>query len=163
MRRFRFRLERVLRVKRQKEKQAELRTVQARAAVDAARKEVATLCEIMVETAAAIEASVGDQVQPDLWLARQQHAAQIGEAIGQAEQREQQAKRKLREAETARAQIAKETETLVNLRKQQCDQHRVEAARNDQNQIDAVALQRWWSRQGDDSNRGQTKLEADRP
>ena len=163
MRRFRFRLERVLRVKRQKEKQAELRTVQARAVVDAARKEVATLCEIMVQTAAAIEASVGDQVQPHLWLARQQHAAQIGEAIGQAEQREQQAKRRLREAETARAQVAKETETLVNLRKQQCDHHRVEAARNDQNQIDAVALQRWWSRQGEDSNRGQTKLEADRP
>ena len=154
MKRFRFRLERVLRLKRQKEKQAELRTALARATADAARTEVATLCEMMERTAAAAESGVGSHMHVDMWFVHQQHAARIGQAIEHAEHEQQQAEHRLQQAEAARARIATEVETLMHLRSQRWDEHRQDAAWTEQQRCDGTVLQRWWRRQRNETGAG---------
>jgi flagellar export protein FliJ len=162
MKRFRFALERVLRLKRQKEKQAELRTALARATADAARTQVATLGEMMERTAVAAASGVGSAMHVDMWFAHQQHAARIGHAIEHAEQEQQHAEHRLKEADLARARIATEVETLVHLRSQRWDEHRHDASRTEQQRNDETVLHRWWRRQRNETYSGRVREEAKR-
>jgi hypothetical protein len=68
--RFEFRLERVLKLKKQREWLAELRQKQARAALDAARAEVAAINEQIAHSAAALEAGLAGAGRDASWLAR---------------------------------------------------------------------------------------------
>lgn len=160
MKRFLFSLERVLRLKRQKEKQAELRTALARATADAARTQVESLGEMMEHTAVAAESGVGSQMHVDMWFAHQQHAARIAQAIEHAEQEQQKAEHRLQQADAARAKIATEVETLVHLRSRQWDEHRHDMARTEQQRSDETVLQRWWRGQRNERDAGRVSEEA---
>jgi flagellar export protein FliJ len=143
MKRFRFRLERVLKLKLQKERQAELRQRQARVVLQAAQSEVAAIEDRLAQNAAALESQIGQSVEPDLWLARYQHLTAIGQALESAEAKAQPAARDLEQADAARARIATETEALAQLRERCWEEHRANARRAEQQYLDELGLHRW--------------------
>ena len=143
MKRFRFRLAGVLRLKQQKERQAELRARQAQMVLESAELEAAALERRLVQNAAAVESYIGQSVPPDSWMARYQYVAMVGQALESAESKMRQAGRDLEQANLARARIATETEALAQLRQQDWQQHRVATQRAEQQQLDERVLLRW--------------------
>src|SRR2546422_8526661 len=117
MKRFHFRLERVLKLKQQRERQAELRQQQARLMLENAKANVAVLTDRLIQNAAALEAQIGNLVQPDSWIAGYQYLAQIGQALELAEVKARRAGEGVREADALRARIAIEVEALLYLRR----------------------------------------------
>jgi flagellar FliJ protein len=142
MKRFRFRLESVLRLKRQFDRQAEVRQQQARGNWEAAQREVEELVERLVQGAAAVEARIGTVNETDCWIARYQHMTQVRAALDLAESHAQRAKNLLDEANRLRRKTAADLEALLQLRREQWRQHRHESALAEQNALDDVYLQR---------------------
>lgn len=139
MKRFEFSLERVLQVKKQRERLAEMLQQQARLAFDAAQAEVD-----------ALHAQLARLAQPDgplSWMARQQQAALVSQAVERAEGRAAQARARLEEAGRARARIATEVEALAHLRQQQWQAFRREQQNAQQAQLDEFGLRRWLDQQ----------------
>jgi hypothetical protein len=153
VRRFEFRLERVLKVKKQREWLAELRLKQARAVLDAAEAEVAALTEQVARGADALAARLG---QPDdgSRLGRWQQSARLGDLLEAAEAKARAAAARYREAAAARTQIAAEVEALFFLRRQEWQEHRLALLRAGQEQLDEVGLRRWLAGQQDNSRTG---------
>jgi flagellar FliJ protein len=142
MKRFQFRLEKVLRLKRQKDRLAESRQLQARRIWEAARNEVDFLLDRLVQSAAAVEAQVGRPIEPDFWIAQYQHMTQVRLAVDAAEARATKAMTALEEANRLRRVTAAELESLQLLRQQQWQQHRQESATVEQQRLDDVYLHR---------------------
>ena len=146
MKRFEFRLERVLKVKQQRQRLAELRQQQARARLNAAQAVVAALQGEIRETAAAVERSVGANGR-QLWMALYERSRILGQALEAAEVKVQQAQEELSKADAWRRQIATEVEALLNLRQQQWQGYCQEVARAQQEQLDELGLRRWLAAQ----------------
>jgi flagellar biosynthesis chaperone FliJ len=144
--RFEFRLERVLKLKKQREWLAELRQMEARAALDAARAQVAVLHDQVAQSAAALQACVADALRDAAWLARHQQALRLGPLLELAEANARQADHKYQEASAARTQIATEVEALRHLRQQEWHAYRLALLRAQQEQLDEVGLRRWQAR-----------------
>jgi flagellar export protein FliJ len=144
VRRFEFRLERVLKVKQQRQRLAELQQQQARARVETARSVVATLQGEIRETAAAVQRNLGGA---QLWLALYERTRILGQALQVAEVKVQQAEAELSEADARRRQIATEVEALLNLRQQQWQRYCQEVARVQQEQLDELGLRQWLAAQ----------------
>src|SRR5207302_6788900 len=98
MQRFEFRLERVLKLKKQREWLAELRQKQARAALDVARAEVAAIHDQIAQSAAVLEASLAAAARDASWLSRHQQSLQLGRLLELAEDTARQADVKYQEA-----------------------------------------------------------------
>lgn len=143
MKRFHFRLERLLKLKRQRERQAELRQRQARGLLDAARTEMKVLEESLSENAEAIESRLGQPVLPDFWMAHYQHMARLEQALNSAEAKTHKADANLEEANRVRAKIATEAESLEHMRTRQWREHRETAARTEQQRLDEWGLRSW--------------------
>lgn len=143
MKRFRFRLQGVLRLKQQKERQAELRERQARVVLESAASEVAALEDHLAQNAAAVESCVGQSVPPDSWAARYQYVAVIGQALDSAELKARRAAHDVEQAHAARARIATEAEALAQLRQQSWKEHCADARRAEQYHLDEMGLLRW--------------------
>ncbi len=148
MRRFEFRLERVLKLKKQREWLAELRQKQARVALDAARAEVAFLNEQVARSAAVLAAGLATAAGDASWLARQQQALALGPLLELAEAKARQADGKYQETSAARTQIAAEVEALLHLRGQEWQAHRLAVLRAEQEQLDEVGMRRWRGERG---------------
>jgi len=150
--RFEFRLERVLKLKKQREWLAELRQKQARAALDAARAEVTAIQEQIARSAAVLAAALSDAAKDVSWLARQQQSLRLGPLLELAEARACQADLQYQQASAARTQIAQEVEALQHLRHEEWQAHRQAVMRAHQEQLDEVGMRLW--RAGQDGSRG---------
>lgn len=143
VKRFHFRLERVLKWKQQRQRQAELLQQAAQLAWTAAQAEVQELQARFAQAARALEGQIGQAVPIGAWLAKQAYGDQIRQALESAEARFGVAAQKLREAAAQRTQIATEVEALLILRRQQGQAHKEEATRTEQQRLDEVGLRRW--------------------
>lgn len=147
MKRFEFRLERVLKVKQRRQRLAELRQQQARARLDAAQARVAALQGEIRDTAAAVERSIGGANSRQLWMALYERSRLLGQALEAAEVKVRQAEQELSQADAGRRQIATEVEALLNLRQQQWQGYCRDVARVRQEQLDELGLRRWLAAQ----------------
>ncbi len=143
MKRFIFRLDRVLKIKEQRQRVAELRQQQARLAVENIRAEMAALANALRTTAAALETQVGRTVPVGAWASHYVHSTQIGERLRAAEARLQRAVAELEAAAALRTKITTEVEALLTLRDRQWQDHCDEDRALRQNQLDELALSRW--------------------
>ena len=143
MRRFQFTLERVLKLKEQRERMAELRQKQARAALEMARRVVASIWTQLEQNAEALEVKVGTSIATGPWLAHYQHAAQLGQALEAADANLRRATQELRQASAQRVQITQEVEALRHLRHQQWQDHWQETMRQEQIRLDELGMRRW--------------------
>ncbi len=143
MKRFAFRLDRVLKLKEQRQRLAELRQQQARAAVERIRAEIASLSMQLQATATAFELRLKSSITTGSLAGYYERSSQLGQRIGAAEERLQGALAELATATTARTKITTEVEALLTLRERQWQVHRRDAAAMQQNQLDELALRRW--------------------
>lgn len=142
MKRFQFRLESVLRLRRQFDRQAEVQQQRALRTWETAQLEVDQLLERLVQGAAAVEARIGKAIETDCWIARYQDLTQVRLAAEAAEVKASRAQALLEEANRKRRRTAAELESLMILRREKWREHRQEAAKAAQHQLDDAYLQR---------------------
>jgi flagellar export protein FliJ len=147
VRQFVFRLERVLKLKRQREQHAEQAQRLARMAVDACLTQEAAARRVLNDAAAAAASRLGQVLDAATWIDLNVHATRLGEALRVAEQRTVEAQEKLRIASEARVKASREVETLQSLRERQLAEHMLAASRAELARLDETAL-RGWMRQG---------------
>lgn len=143
MKRFEFRLEPVLQVKRRREWLAELRQQQARHALDTVEAEVQELQHRLARVADALTARPGPQVGPVSWVTRHQQAALIGDQLRAAQLRAAQVRQAFEEAARQRTQAAIEVESLQTLRRRMWEDFRQETRQHQQEQADELGMRRW--------------------
>src|SRR5262249_45304172 len=117
MRRFTFSLEQLLRLKRQRERLAELRQNQASLALQKTRAEVASLWERLAGAAAEFEAQSGQPGRVTFWIASSRHVDQLRQTLAEAEAKARRAEQDWQSAAAARKQAAIEVEALLALRR----------------------------------------------
>ena len=108
MRRFRFNLERVLRLKLQLRRLAEQRQLQAHAAWEAAEREVARLQSRLAEVAEAVGGQVGQPRPAADWLFQVEQAGRVARELESARQHVEQA------AQQSRQELQPRTRALGN-------------------------------------------------
>jgi hypothetical protein len=143
VRRFEFRLEQVLKVKRQYERLAELRQQQARFRLEATQAEVAAVNRQVQELAIAFSKSLRGGGGQQLWTAHYEQSTLLSQFLAGAEERVKQAQQELCEADARRKQIATEVEALLHLRQEQWRAHREDVAHAQQEHLDELGLRRW--------------------
>jgi flagellar export protein FliJ len=143
VKRFEFRLERVLRLKRQRTRLAEIRQKRARMAVDAAEARVAAIRLELARNAAGLGEKVGVALPAGTWQGVQAHAARLGRDLEAAEVDLRRATGELDQAAAARARAAAEEEALLFLRRRAEETHREAVARAEQVRLDELSLLRW--------------------
>jgi flagellar FliJ protein len=143
VKRFEFSLDRLLRVKRQLERLAELEQRRALEAAEQARAALQGLRDQLSRISDQFAASVGQAMQPYQWASASDLAERLGKSIHGAEQAVEKAEQKLLTAAQERAQLATEVEAISTLRQQQWDLWRHEAQKADQDRLDEVGLRLW--------------------
>jgi flagellar export protein FliJ len=146
VRRFQFGLERVLKVKHQREKIAEARLAQARVALEAAQDRVAELGREIVLAGEALNRLVGRVLTAEVWAQTFDHSARLGAALETAEGLAARAQRVFDEAAEARKAIATEVEALKTLKQQKWEVYKDEVQRAEQIRLDEISMRGW---QGD--------------
>ncbi|HWG43755.1 MAG TPA: hypothetical protein VN688_13285 [Gemmataceae bacterium] len=143
MKRFHFRLERVLSVKVQRERLAEMRQRQAQARREEARAECVRIEEQLNQTTASASAKLRAAAILGTWQAHYAQAVALGELLAAAQRRADEAEAQLQEANRLRIQASLEVEALRALRAREWQSYRKEAARQQQNNLDELGLRRW--------------------
>jgi flagellar export protein FliJ len=143
MKRFHFRLERVLSLKEQRERLAEMRQQQARARLEEAQAECLRIEGEMARVAAVAAARLRESVSLGTWQAHFDRLAHLAEMLAAAQRTTGEAEAALQEANRQRLQASLEVEALRGLRSSQWQNHRKDAARQQQNNLDELGLQRW--------------------
>ena len=143
MKRFEFSLERVLKVKRQLERQLELEQQRAKAGVDRAVASRQLVHDQLSGISDRFVAAIGSTMTPDRWLAAADMTERLGESLQQADRGVAEAERQLLVVSQKRAHLASEVEALATLRRQQWEQWRHESHKYEQSQLDEVGLRRW--------------------
>ncbi|MCS6866416.1 MAG: flagellar FliJ family protein [Gemmataceae bacterium] len=152
MKRFEFSLERLLRVKQQLERLAELEQQRAVQAVEQARAAVEHIRTQLARIAESFTQAIGRTMTPQQWVCAADMAERLGHALRTAEQELTSAEQRLLTAAQERAQLATEVEAIATLRRQHWEQWRREAAKADQQQLDEVSLRLWHRRPDDDTS-----------
>jgi flagellar export protein FliJ len=140
---FEFRLDQVLKLKRQRERLAELRQKQCLVELEAAQSVVRGFQEMLSGAARRAESQLGAPLAAAAWTAAEEHAVRIGRALEQAEVRRRLAAAKYDEATQALRQLAMEVEALATLRSEQVQAHHLALQRWQQEQLDDLGLRRW--------------------
>lgn len=143
MKRFHFRLERVLLLKEQREQLAEMRQQQARALWEEARMECRRIEEQLGRTMADTAQRIQQAAAMGTWQNHYQQAAHLDEQLAAAQRRLAQSEELLQEMNRQRIQASQEVETLRDLRTKEWQDYCKEAARQQQNILDELGLQRW--------------------
>lgn len=143
MKRFHFRLERVLSLKEQRERLAEMRQQQARANLEQVQAECGRIEKEMERIAADAAARLGESATLGTWQAHYEQTAHLGEMLKAAQMRAMEAETQLQEANRLRIQASLEVEALRGLRTREWENYRKEAAQQQQNNLDELGLQRW--------------------
>jgi flagellar protein FliJ len=149
MKRFEFSLDRLLKVKRQLERLAELEQLQARTEVEKSRATLQEQQEQLDRVAGRLTTQDGRSttVSPHQWAAVADLSRRIGESIEESERVVTTAEQRLAAASQERATVAMEVEALTTLREQQWTQWRREAQLADQDRLDEQGLRRWMAAQ----------------
>lgn len=148
MQRFEFPLERLLQVKRQLERQAELAQCQARQAVDEAQTELGRLRDQLHRLAQQMTAQVGQLLSGEQWGGTVELSERLADAIQAAEKRLFEAEQRYQQAVQLRKQLATEVETLQTLRQQHWDRWRQQVQKLEQHRLDELGLRRWLDQRG---------------
>jgi flagellar FliJ protein len=149
VRQFEFSLDRLLKVKRQLERLAEMEQLRAREAVDRARSNLQELQNQLTRVADQLHASIGHAMAPFQWASVCEMADRIGQSIQISEKEVTETEQKLHAAAQERAQLATEVEALANLRQQQWTQWRQEAQKADQDRLDELGMRQWQAARGE--------------
>jgi flagellar FliJ protein len=148
VKRFEFSLDRLLKVKKQLERLAELEQSRARDVVERAQANLRGLEDQLAAVSGRFAAAVGSAMTPSQWASASDMAERLGQSIRQAEQDVEAAEQKLMAASQERAQIATEVEALATLRQQQWERWQQEAQKADQERLDELGLRRWQEARG---------------
>jgi flagellar export protein FliJ len=151
VKRFEFSLDRLLRVKRQLERLAELEQQRASDAVENARAALQVYRDQLDRVSDQFSASVGRAMPSLQWAFASDMADRIGRSISQSERDVETAEQKLAVAAQERAQLATEVEAISTLRLRQWEQWRQEAQRADQDRLDEVGLRVWQTARDEDA------------
>lgn len=143
MKRFEFSLDRLLKVKRQVERMAEMELVRCRRQLDAAKARVVELNQQLARLSDELAARVGRPVSPAQWVTGYDYSDRIGQMILAAEADVAAAEQAVQAAADERAQVAAEAEGLATLKRQQWERWRHEVAAVEQERADEVGLRRW--------------------
>ena len=148
MKKFQFRLQRLLWYHQQRQKLAEVTLQQAAMQREAAFAEVQDVQQ-QIERACRLPEQVGRLV--DL-SARQNvvaHLQTLDRTLTAAEEKLKLTDQRLREANQVRTEITKNVEGLLHLRVQQQEEHRDEVSRQQQIVLDEVVMRQWSMRDAD--------------
>jgi flagellar export protein FliJ len=143
VKRFEFRLQRLLHLKEQEKKLSELAVLQARTALDFVLAEKAQLLESLQQTAMALQGKVGQPVAVADWMVGQMHTGRITASLESTEQKIQKAKQQLLSAVQTQMTLARDVEALSHLRSREWKEYRRKIAAAQQDQLDEVGLRRW--------------------
>ncbi len=143
MKRFEFSLDRMLKIKRQRQRLAELEQQRARVKVDTAKSRIEELQNQLGRLSENLIAWVGQTMTPHHWVSSYDMSQQIGQALVEAEKEVVSAENFYWEKVEERASIATEVEALQTLRKQKWDLFRQECMQADQARLDEIGMQRW--------------------
>jgi flagellar protein FliJ len=147
VKRFEFSLDRMLKVKRQLERLAELEQARAAKVVAEARGTVDGLKSRLLQVSSSVHSAVGQGVSPGQWVNAYAMSEHLGQQIELAEQAAKAAEAKLAAAARNRTAVSQEVESLSSLRRQQWEKWQQEAAAKVQEQLDEVTLRRWMAAQ----------------
>lgn len=147
MKRFEFSLERLLRVKRQQERLAELEQRRAQDAAEQARARLDAFRDQLSRISDCYTAAIGRAMTPLQWASASNMAERLGHSIRASETEVTSAEQKLLTAAQERAQLATEVEAIRTLREQQWTAWRQEAQKADQDRLDEVGLRLWQKQQ----------------
>lgn len=148
MKKFEFRLQKLLWYHQQRQKQAEVQLQQAAMQRDAAAAEV-HLIEQQIEEACRSRESPGALINVSARQSIADHLQALGRTLTTAREKLQKADARLREANQLCMQINKDVEGLQHLRAQQLEEYRDEIARQHQIVIDEVVMRQWSMRDAD--------------
>ncbi len=143
MKRFHFRLERALAVKKQREKMAEMRQQQARARWEEARAECARIEKELLRNAEESAARLRQAAALGTWQAHYERASQLEELLREARRIADEVEARLQEANRLRIQASLAVEALLSLRAREWESYRRDAGRRRQNDLDELGMQRW--------------------
>lgn len=149
MKQFEFSLERLLQVKRQLERQAEMELVRAREALDRARANLHDLRGQLNRISDQLNASVGQPMAAFQWASVYDMADRLGHSIRTSEKELVEIERSYQAAAQERAQVATEVEALDTLRRQQWAQWRLEVEKANQDRLDEQGMRQWQAARGE--------------
>jgi flagellar export protein FliJ len=152
MKRFTFRLQRVLRVKRQRERQAELNQGQAQSLAEAAKIQLETARQQLDHKASELAIRPGQPRSAASNIAAMQYLDQLQRLVDATESRVREAVQKLHEAIANRARVHREVETLNLLHRAKWQEHKRDAAHTMQQQLDDLSMRQWQSNQSNHEN-----------
>jgi len=159
VKRFEFRLDKVLKLKEQRQRLAELRQQQAQLVVEGIRLEIANVQRELAAAAAALETHIGHAIAAGPWTALYEHSAQLGNLLRATEQRLGRALQELQTASALRTKITTEVEALLALRQQQWQTHWQGAMAAEQDLLEDQAMRRWHAARAADSRQRQPERE----
>lgn len=145
MKKFEFSLDRLLKVKRQLERLAELEQQQAHAAVQAATIRIQSLRQQMIEISDKMSSKVGQVSSPSAWVSAYEYSDHLQKMIAVAQVELNQAHMRLRTATEEREQITKEVMAIAKLRDEKYTAWKQEYAASTQAELDEIGLRNWMS------------------
>ena len=141
MKKFEFRLERVLRYHQQRLKQAELQVAQAARERESAKTAVDHFL-MLIDQACQTSFTTG-LLNPAVRTNLTEHVERLGVLLAAARERLKVSEQRFRETERVRAEINQETEGFVQLRDLRRQEHREEVDRRFQIELDEVVMRKW--------------------
>lgn len=143
MKRFRFSLERLLGLKQQQERQAELGQLQARLRWETAQRTMLGLRDQLSHTAELLATKMTGPLQRRSRVTQCEVATQIGESLQRAEEQCRVAAGELQKAARERMRLHCEVQALEKLRDRQWRDYLRDAQREAQIKIDEFVLRSW--------------------
>ena len=148
MKKFQFRLQRLLWYHQQRQKLAEVTLQQAAMQREAAFAEVQDVQQ-QIERACRLPEQVGRLVDLSARQNVVSHLQTLERTLTAAEEKLKLTDQRLREANQVRTEITKNVEGLLHLRVQQQEEHRDEVSRQQQIVLDEVVMRQWSMRDAD--------------
>ncbi len=149
MKKFEFSLDRLLKVKRQLERLAEMEQQRTQEAVERAQANLLDLREQLARMADQLTASIGRPMASFHWTSVCDLADRLSHSIAASEREVAQAESNHEAATEKRKQISREVEGLAKLREQQWTQWRQEAQKADQDRLDELGMRKWQAARGE--------------
>jgi len=149
MKKFQFRLERVLRYHKQRLKEAEMRMSQALREKEAVTQ-VVRAYELQIEEAGHSKERVGGLINPAIRANLTAHLEYLAANLAVNKERLKLAEQRFRETDRERSEINSEVERLSQFRDQQRHEHHAEVMRMQQIDLDEVVMRKWSLNGADD-------------